>query len=157
MEPIKIHIEVNLGEATLALLSSFVPSGHPTKEATTTEAAEPKKSTEKKAKAAPKPAELPALPEPEPAPAPVMGADPEGTGAEDIGDLPPDDAPDPVKKAPTPTEDDARQAVKAARNRGVPAKAIKEYMKGTFDIASSVECPADRRQELIDGLNKLAA
>ena len=155
MEPIKIHIEVNLGEATLALLSSFVPSGQPVIEAARTETAElqPKKA-EKKAKPAAQPAAKPE-PEPAPEPAPVMGADPEGTGAEDIGDLPPDDAPDPVKK--TPTEDDARQAVKAARERGVPAKVIKEYMKGTFDIASSVECPADRRQELIDGLNKLAA
>ena len=153
MEPIKINIEVNLGEATLALLSSFVPSGQPVIKATRTETAEPQpKKAEKKAKPAAQPA---VKPESMPEPAPMMGADPEGTGAEDIGDLPPDDAPDPVKK--TPTEDDARQAVKAARDRGVPAKVIKEYMKGSFDIASSVECPADRRQELIEGLNKLAA
>ena len=82
-------------------------------------------------------------PEPE-APAPV----------EDDDDLPPSDAPAPKK---TPTEDDARQAVKAARSRGVPAKTVKDLMRDTFNIASSVECPAERRQELIDALNKLAA
>ena len=85
-------------------------------------------------------------PKEEPAPASALAAD---------DDLPPDDAPAPAKK--TPTEDDARQAVKAARGRGVPAKAIKDYMQETFNIASSVECPAERRQELIEGLNKLAA
>ena len=100
---------------------------------------EPKRKA-KKTEPAPEP-EAPA-PDPEPAPA-------------DDDDLPPDDAPAP-KKA-TPTEDDARQAVKAARTRGVAAKTIKDYMQETFNIASSVECPAERRQELIEGLNKLAA
>jgi hypothetical protein len=72
-----------------------------------------------------------------------------------MDDLPPDDAPAPQKTLPT--EDDARQAVKAARSRGVPAKKIKDYMQQKFNIASSVECPAERRQELIDGLKNLAA
>ena len=92
-----------------------------------------------------------------PAPAQVtqpMPESPAAAPAEDE-DLPPDDAPAPSKS--TPTEDDARQAVKAARGRGVPAKVIKEYMQKDFNIASSVECPAERRQELIDGLNNLAA
>lgn len=87
----------------------------------------------------------PETPQPEPeAPAPV----------EDDDDLPPSDAPAPKN---TPTEDDARQAVKAARSRGVPAKTVKDLMRDTFNIASSVECPAERRQELIDALNQLAA
>ena len=94
-------------------------------------------------------------PQPEPQPQP-QGADPEGTGAEDIGDLPADDAPDPAPK-PQPTEADARNAVQAARKRGVPASTIKAFMKDCFGIATSVECPADRRQALIDGLNNLAA
>lgn len=149
MDPIKINIEVNLGEATLTLLKAFAPgaAGHPTNEATKTESPAPQlvKPTEKCEEPAPAPASE-TQPAPAEAPASALAAD---------DDLPPDDAPAPAKK--TPTEDDARQAVKAARSRGVTAKTIKDFMKETFDIASSVECPAERRQELIDGLNKLAA
>ena len=87
-----------------------------------------------------------------------MGADPIGTGAEDDDDLPPNDAPDPAPKpAKNPTEADARAAVKEARDRGVSPKAIKEYMKTVFGIAASVECPEERRAELIEGLKRLAA
>ena len=136
MEPIKINVnvEVNLGQATLeALAVIFNPW---------------KGCTCACADTFPQPE-----PQPEPQPQP-QGEDPEGTGAEDIGDLPPDDAPAPK---PTPTEADARNAVQAARKRGVPASTIKAFMKDSFGIATSVECPADRRQELIDGLAKLAA
>ena len=137
MEPIKIQIEVNLGEATLDILKTFAPA------LGASEVKKPAPAPEKKAKPAAAPAPAPVA---EPAPAePVME------------DLPPDDAPDPTPAKPTPTEDDARQAVKAARSRGVTAKAIKDYMKESFNIATSVECPAERRQELIDGLNGLAA
>ena len=141
MEPIKIQIEVNLGEATLDIIKTLAGAPGRISEVAKQEAPEPqpKKATEKKAKPAPAPVA-------EPAPAePVME------------DLPPDDAPDPAPAKPTPTEDDARQAVKNARSRGVTAKAIKDYMKESFNIATSVECPAERRQELIDGLNGLAA
>ena len=94
-------------------------------------------------------------PTPEPEKPKTEGADPEGTGAEyDDDDLPPGDAPAPK---PTPTEADARNAVKAAKKRGVPAAKIKAYMKDSFNIETSVHCPEERRQELIDGLNKLAA
>ena len=138
MEPIKINVEVNLGEATLAVLKTIFDTPHNlvANIGATTKVEKPQ-------------------PAPEPQPKPVMGADPIGTGAEDDDDLPPNDAPDPVRE--TPTEDDARQAVKAARGRGVPAKAIKDFMQKEFNIASSVECPAERRQELINGLNNLAA
>ena len=141
MDPIKINIEVNLGEATLGILDKIV--GAIQTGAPKVESPAPTPLPEPKSKAKPAP-----TPEPEPveAPASALAAD---------DDLPPDDAPAPAKK--TPTEDDARQAVKAARSRGVAAKTIKDFMKETFDIASSVECPAERRQELIDGLNKLAA
>lgn len=152
MDPIKINVNVEVGlkQTTLeALAAIFNPLRGCTTCAAEIESApqpepekpqpEPKRKA-KKTEPAPEP-EAPA-PDPEPAPA-------------DDDDLPPDDAPT-TKKA-TPTEDDARQAVKAARGRGVPAKAIKDYMQETFNIASSVECPAERRQELIEGLNKLAA
>jgi hypothetical protein len=87
----------------------------------------------------------PTDPAPAPAPAPATVADD-------------DDLPEaPAPKQATPSENDARQAVKAARDRGVSAKVIKEYMQSTFGIASSVECPADRRAELIQGLANLAA
>ncbi|MBQ2015587.1 MAG: hypothetical protein II207_01135 [Clostridia bacterium] len=154
METIKINVNVEVGlkQTTLEALARIFgtamivaqPEAIP---APTTEiqpdAERPQPEPKRKAKKA-EPAPEPEAPAPDPEPAPA-----------DDDDLPPDDAPAP-KKA-TPTEDDARQAVKAARGRGVPAKAIKDYMQETFNIASSVECPAERRQELIEGLNKLAA
>jgi hypothetical protein len=153
MEPIKINVEVEVGlkQTTIdtlrqifgaQIVASPAAVGFDPLPSSPAPAAEPEPKTERKAK---KPAEKPA-PAPESAPAPVADDD----------DLPPDDAPAPTKKN-TPTEDEARQAVKAARDRGVSAKTIRSYMKDTFDIASSVECPAERRQELIDGLAKLAA
>ena len=143
MEPIRIEIEVGLKQTTIDTLrqifgAQLIPAATPT--------TEPEPEPKRKAKKAE------AEPAPEPK-APVMGASPEGTGVED-DDLPPDDAPAPKK---TPTEADARKAVKDARSRGVSAKVIKDYMKDNFAIESSVECPENRRQELIDGLNGLAA
>lgn len=152
MDPIKINVNVEVGlkQTTLEALAAIFT---PWKGCTCTcncieddpqpEPEKPQPEPKRKAKKT-EPAPEPEAPAPDPEPAPA-----------DDDDLPPDDAPAP-KKA-TPTEDDARQAVKAARGRGVPAKAIKDYMQETFNIASSVECPAERRQELIEGLNKLAA
>lgn len=131
MEPIKINVEVNLGEATLAVLKTIFDTPHnlAANNGATTKAEQPQ-------------------PAPDPQPKPVMGA-------VDDDDLPPNDAPAP--QMTTPSEDDARNAVKAARGRGVPAKAIKDFMQKEFNIASSVECPAEKRQALINGLNNLAA
>lgn len=149
MEPIKINIEVNLGEATLAALDRLLTAGHsaPAEAPAAPQATAPAPAPKKAKKAA-------ETPQPEPAPAPEPAVD-----EEPVEDLPPDDAPDPQPKkaAPAPTEADARQAVKSARDRGVSAKVIREYMQTSFGIASSVECPEDRRQELIEGLAKLAA
>lgn len=146
MDPIKINVNVEVGlkQTTLEALAALfgrpsAPGFDPLPAPATAENPQPQPEPKRKAKKA----------EAEPAP------EPEAPAPADDDDLPPDDAPAP-KKA-TPTEDDARQAVKAARERGVPAKTIKAFMKDSFDIASSVECPAERRQELIDGLNKLAA
>jgi hypothetical protein len=147
MEPIKINvnIEVGLKQTTLEALAVIF---NPWKGCTCgniendpqPETEQPQPNPEPKRKT-----ETEEGPEPQPeAPATV-----------EDDDLPPNDAPDPVRE--TPTEDDARQAVKAARGRGVPAKAIKDFMQKEFNIASSVECPAEKRQALIDGLNKLAA
>lgn len=151
MEPIKINVNVEVGlkQTTIEALALIL---NPLRGCTCAA------GTESETKTEPEPA--PKTPVPDPASEPekpkTKGADPEGTGAEyDDDDLPPGNAPDPVKK--TPTESDARNAVAAAKKRGVTAAAIKSYMKTAFDISSSVECPAERRQELIDGLNKLAA
>lgn len=145
MEPIKINvnIEVGLKQTTIDTLRLFfgpqIRQNAPC--ISLDEEPQPEKPTDP-------------TPAPEPEKPKTVGADPEGTGAEDDDDLPADDAPAPKK---TPTESDARNAVAAAKKRGVTAAAIKSYMKTAFDISSSVECPAERRQELIDGLNKLAA
>lgn len=145
MEPLKINVNVEIGlkQSTIDTLRLFFGPQirHSAPCISLDEEPQPEKPTEP-------------TPTPEPEKPKTVGADPEGTGAEDIGDLPPDDAPAPK---PTPTESDARNAVQAARKRGVPAAKVKEYMKDSFGISSSVECPAERRQELIDGLNKLAA
>lgn len=147
MEPIKINvnIEVGLKQTTIDTLRQIfgpqIVSAGPHIELD--EEPQPKTATDP-------------APTPEPEKPKTEGADPEGTGAEhNDDDLPPDNAPDPVKK--TPTESDARNAVAAAKKRGVTSAAIRHYMKTAFNISSSVECPAERRQALIDGLNKLAA
>ncbi len=144
MDPIKINVNVEVGlkQTTLEALAALfgrpsAPGFDPLPAPATEEKPQPQPEPKRKTEEGPAPQSE--------TPAPV----------EDDDDLPPADAPAP-KKA-TPTEDEARQAVKAARSRGVPAKAIKDFMKEEFDIASSVECPAERRQELIEGLNKLAA
>ena len=145
MENFKLNIEVGFNAETLQVLSRL---------------ADALKGNTTAAVAAPSQPAAPARPTPTPEPEKkvVMGADPIGTGAEDDDDLPPNDAPDPAPKpAKNPTEADARAAVKEARDRGVSPKAIKEYMKTVFGIAASVECPEERRAELIEGLKKLAA
>ena len=149
MEPIKINIEVEVGlkQTTIDTIRQLFGAQIVAQPAA--EAPAPKDEPKRKAKKEPE------APAPQPKTEAVEAPKEEATALAADDDLPPDDAPAP-KKA-TPSEDDARQAVKAARDRGVPAKIIKEFMKESFDIASSVECPAERRQELIEGLNKLAA
>ena len=136
MNNFKIEVEVNLGQATLEALVALASA------LSSPSASVSKPQTVETKADAPQPT--------------VIGADPEGTGAEDIGDLP-EGNPKPDTAAPTPTESDARNAVQAARKRGVSAATIKAFMKDCFGIATSVECPAERRQALIDGLNNLAA
>lgn len=149
MEPIKINIEVEVGlkQTTIDTIRQLFGAQIVAQPAAETPA--PKDDPKRKANKEPE------APAPQPKTEAVEAPKEEAPALAADDDLPPDDAPAP-KKA-TPSEDDARQAVKAARDRGVPAKIIKEFMKESFDIASSVECPAERRQELIEGLNNLAA
>lgn len=135
MEPIKINVnvEVSLSEATIAALKGMFGARIIAAPAKVDEPApEPEKAAE---------------PMPDPAPAP----------AADDDDLPPDDAPAPVKATNIPTEAEMRAAIQATRKRGVAAKTIKDYIRDTFGVETSVECPEERRQELMDGLKKLAA
>lgn len=142
MEPLKISIEVSLSSETLDVLKALIgPDEQPGFDI-----------PEKKTKEGPEP-------QPEKKATKPAGTSPDGTGVgvEDDDDLPADDAPSPRKAAPAPTEADARAAVKAAKDRGVTPKAIRSFMQDSFGITSSVDCPEERRQELIDGLNRLAA
>lgn len=140
MNSFKIEVEVNLGQATLEALATLAS-------ALSAPSASVGKSQTVETKA-----DAPA-PQPKAAPAPQ----PDPVPLKDDEDLPAGNEPEAPAPKPAPSESDARNAVQAARKRGVSAAAIKAYMKETFNIATSVECPAERRQELIDGLAKLAA
>ena len=144
MNNFKIEIEVNLGKDTLEALNRL-GSALVTSAAITTIKPQPKPETKAEQKAAP--AQQP-TPEPKPAPAPVADDD----------DLPLSNAEKAAQETKAaPSESDMRAAIQATRKRGVPAKTIREYIKSTFGVETSVECPENRRQELIDGLAKLAA
>lgn len=151
MENLKISIEVNFGEATLATLDRLAQAF-----AQPSQLPQPEEKTEK----APKKAEkAPKTPEPTPAPepAPAPASEPVKTALGPDEDLPADDAPAPEKAKNPPTEAEMRSAIQATRKRGVAAKTIKDYIRETFGVETSVECPEARRQELIDGLASLAA
>ena len=134
MEPIKINVNVEVGlkqETLEALKGLFGPQIIPS--STKIEGPEPQQAPEPKTQA-------------KPAPAPV----------EDDDDLPPNDAPDPAPKK-VPTEAKMRAEIQKTRKRGVPTKTIRDYIKDTFGVEASVDCPPEKRQALIDGLANLAA
>ena len=142
MEPLKINIEVSLSEATIAALKGIFGAQIIAAPAKVEEPVPEPKKAAKKAEPAP-------APQPEPAPAPTVDDD----------DLPPSNAElaEKAAAAAVPTEAEMRAAIQATRKRGVAAKTIRQYIHDTFGVETSVECPENRRQELIDGLNKLAA
>ncbi len=142
MEPLKINIEVSLSEATIAALKGIFGAQIIAAPAKVEEPAPEPKKAAKKAEPAP-------APQPEPAPAPTVDDD----------DLQPSNAElaEKAAAAAVPTEAEMRAAIQATRKRGVAAKTIRQYIHDTFGVETSVECPESRRQELIDGLAKLAA
>lgn len=142
MEPLKINIEVSLSEATIAALKGIFGAQIIAAPAKVEEPAPEPKKAAKKAEPAPEP-------QPEPAPAPTVDDD----------DLPPSNAElaEKAAAAAVPTEAEMRAAIQATRKRGVAAKTIRQYIHDTFGVETSVECPENRRQELIDGLANLAA
>ena len=91
-------------------------------------------------------------PEPEPAPAPAPVEAPASQADDD--DLPPDDAPAPVK---TPTMEEVRKTIREVREQNVTAGDIQKMLKDKFGVATSAECPAEKRTELIKELKKLVA
>lgn len=146
MEPIKINVNVEVGlkqETLEALKGLFGPQIIPS--STKIEGPEPQQAPKPEPQQAPEP-KTPAKPAPAPAPAPV----------EDDDDLPPNDAPDPAPKK-VPTEAEMRAEIQKTRKRGVPTKTIRDYIKDTFGVEASVDCPPEKRQALIDGLANLAA
>ncbi len=142
MEPLKINIEVSLSEATIAALKGIFGAQIIAAPAKVEEPAPEPKKAAKKAEPAP-------APQPQPAPAPTVDDD----------DLPPSNAElaEKAAAAAVPTEAEMRAAIQATRKRGVAAKTIRQYIHDTFGVETSVECPENRRQELIDGLANLAA
>lgn len=147
MEPIKIEITVDLGtkalsaiEGLAAALSANVATA-PAAPATTRR----RKTVETKETPAPveaaqeAPAEQPAAPAAE---APAEAATPAAPAVPDTEDLP-------------ITDDELRQIVKEARDRtSFPAV---RGLFNEFGIKASIECPMERRAELVDRLNKLVA
>lgn len=143
MNNFKIEIEVNFGQDTIDALREIFGPRVQAPEITTEklmEQTQPIMETK---------SEVP-TPEPEPAPAPVEDDD-------DLSLSNAEKAAQEAKAAQAPSEADMRAAIQATRKRGVPAKTIREYIKSTFGVETSVECPENRRQELIDGLANLAA
>ena len=137
MEPIKINVNVEVGlkQETLEALAVIF---NPLRGCTCVGLEEPSEP-EQNAAQEPKTQATPA-------PAPV----------EDDDDLPPNDAPDPAPKK-VPTEAEMRAEIQKTRKRGVPTKTIRDYIKDTFGVEASVDCPPEKRQALIDGLANLAA
>ena len=157
MEPIKINIEVGLKQTTLeALARIFGPTMVVTQPDAEPEKPQPDPEPKRKAKKA-EPAPKTPEPTPAPEPAPAPASEPVKTALGPDEDLPADDAPAPEKAKNPPTEAEMRSAIQATRKRGVAAKTIKDYIRETFGVETSVECPEARRQELIDGLASLAA
>lgn len=167
MEPIciNINVEVALSQPTLEVLGKLLAPRpeqligfdvQPVQQDPQPEPEQPKKRKgAKKAEAEAEPAPAPAPepePEPEPAPAPAPVEAPASQA--DDGDLPPDDAPAPVK---TPTMEEVRKTIREVREQNVTAGDIQKMLKDKFDVATSAECPAEKRTELIKELKKLVA
>lgn len=161
MEPIciNINVEVALSQPTLEVLGKLLAPRpeqligfdvQPVQQDPQPEPEQPKKRKgAKKAEAEAEPAPAPA-PEPEPEPAPVEAP----ASQADDDDLPPDDAPAPVK---TPTMEEVRKTIREVREQNVTAGDIQKMLKDKFGVATSAECPAEKRTELIKELKKLVA
>jgi outer membrane biosynthesis protein TonB len=150
MAELNIHFEVSLSRETLDVLRQFAPdmpaeicdpAAHPFFKTAVENAVidfldRAWKRTQEKPVDEPKPETAPEpVPEEKPAPAPQQ-----------------DPAPAPEKEI---TDADLRQAVKAAKDKvGTP---VVKALFAEFEIPNSSACPQERRGELMDRLEKLAA
>lgn len=149
MADLNIHFEVSLSKETLDVLRQFAPdmpaeacgcSARPDFKTAVEEVVVD--LLERLQKHAKKPADEPKpqtaqSPAPEEKPAPAAPQAPAAAAAEDI------------------TDAQLREAVKAAKDK-VGGQAVKTLF-GEFGIPNSSACPQERRSELMDRLEKLAA
>ena len=126
MNTLNIAIEVNFGEATLNLLQAFI-SGFGAKSAKTAGACEPAK-TGRTVEAKPEAAPATAAQTAQPAPT-----------ASSNGRI---------------SDEELRAAVKAAKDNTSAADV--KALFAQFGIRSSIECPDEKRGELMNQLNELA-
>lgn len=145
MEPLKLNVTVEIGlkQATIDALALIL---NPLRGYSCETGADPIPVAPEPEKPQTEPVKEKAAAKPAPTPAPAK---------DDDDDLPPADAPDPVKTTHVPTEADMRKTIREARQSGVTAVQVQEYIRNTFGVATSAECPAERRQELIEGINQL--
>jgi hypothetical protein len=151
MADLNIHFEVSLSKETLDVLRQFAPdmpadlanpAAHPCFKTTVENAVVDflerawERTQENKPADEPKP-QTAQSPAPEEKPAPAAPQAPAAAPAEEI------------------TDAQLREAVKAAKDK-VGGPAVKTLF-GEFGIPNSSACPQERRSELMDRLEKLAA
>lgn len=137
MEPIKVQITLDLSERALSAIEGLAAAISAPAVAATPASTPRRRATKpvetKEAPAAPEAQAAQPTPEPEAAAAAPAPA---------VEDLP-------------ITDDELRQIVKEARDRtSFPAV---RGLFNEFGIKASIECPMERRAELVDRLNKLVA
>ena len=150
MDPIKINVNINveLGERTMSFIQQLAGKSAESPAVQRKPAAKPetKPAPAPETKEDPKPAEAPAqqdttddLPFPDPTAAPAA-------------------APAPATEDLPISDEERRQVVFAARKAkpGNPRE-IKNVIFPEFGIKTSMECPLERRAELVARLNKLIA
>ena len=102
-------------------------------------------------------AQAPAAPETKPAPKPVeTKPEPRKPEVKEAPDQAPAQTPEPEPEKPAEITDEALRAlIKEVRTATSPA-AVRGLFN-EFGIKTSIECPQERRAELVDRLKKLAA
>jgi hypothetical protein len=133
MDPIQINITIDLGQKTLEVIRSF---NKIVKEEDIVSIHSPRSLETKDAKAV----------EPKPAPA-APQAEPVANDPEPVADLPAEIA--------EISDEDLRALVKKAKNASSPTDVRAVFAE--FGIRTSIDCPQERRADLVARLNKLAA
>lgn len=88
--------------------------------------------------------------------APALAPEPEAIKVKQNDQSPIADGPAPApEKAEEISDEQLRQVIKSVRDKSTPA-AVREIF-AEFGIKTSIECPQERRPELVARLNKLAS